>query len=167
VSAAISLIAAVARNGVIGAEGAMPWRLRTDMLRFKALTMGKPVVMGRRTYESIGKPLAGRLNIVVSGAAIDLPADVVRAASPDEALRRGADAAGPSGEVMVIGGGAIYAATIGQASRLFITHVDAAPEGDTHFPAIDPAVWTVEAAEEVPAGEKDSASTRFVIYRRI
>jgi dihydrofolate reductase len=163
----VALIAAVAGNGVIGADNAMPWRLSTDLQRFKRLTLGKPVVMGRRTFESLGKPLAGRLNIVITRQPDFAPEGVSVAASLDTGLALADREAGPSGEVMVIGGGQLYAEAIGRADRLYITHVDAAPEGDTHFPSIDPAVWRAASREAVPAGEKDSAATEFVVYRRI
>lgn len=163
----VALIAAVARNGVIGADNAMPWRLRTDLQRFKQLTLGKPVVMGRRTFESLGKPLAGRLNIVVTRQSGYAPEGVTVAAALEAALARAAAEAGPCGEVMVIGGGQLYAEAIGRADRLYITHVDAAPDGDTHFPAIDPATWRAVSRESVPAGEKDTAATEFVVYERL
>src|SRR5580704_12522812 len=134
------LVAAVAENGVIGRDGGLPWRLKTDLRRFRALTVGHPVVMGRKTYLSFGKPLKGRTNIVVTRDPAFAAAGVVVApnleaaleAAQGDALRRGAAA-------IVIGGGAdIYAATIERASRLEITRVHARPEGDTEFPAIDP-----------------------------
>lgn len=163
----ISIIAAVAENRVIGSDGKMPWRLSTDMKRFKRLTMGKPVVMGRKTFESIGKPLAGRLNVVVTRQPGFRQEGVAVAASLDAALALAMEAAGSeNGEVIVAGGGEIYAAAIGLADRLYITHVEACPEGDTRFPDIDPAVWRATATESVPAAEKDSAASRFVIYER-
>ncbi|MEJ0098040.1 MAG: dihydrofolate reductase [Bauldia sp.] len=159
----LALVAAVARNGVIGVGQGMPWRLSTDMRRFRALTMGKAVIMGRRTFQSIGKPLAGRRNIVVTRAGGLFPEGVDLASSLDAAVAlAGTDAA----EIMVIGGGEIYAGAIGRADRLYITHVEATPEGDTHFPPIDPAVWEATSSERAPAGEKDTAATEFVIYER-
>jgi dihydrofolate reductase len=166
---AVALVAAVADNGVIGAAGAMPWRLATDMKRFRALTMGKPVIMGRKTFASIGKPLAGRTNIVVTRQR-DFAADgVTIAPSLDAALAAGRTAAEATGsaEVMVIGGGEIYALAMPHADRLYITRVHAQPEGDARFPAIDPGGWRAVAQEEVPAGEKDTASTTFVTYERV
>ena len=164
----IALIAAVAANGVIGDGTGMPWRLSTDMKRFKALTMGKPVVVGRKTFESFGKPLSGRANIVVTRQAGYRPEGVVVAASLNSALKRAAEVAEATGadEVMVLGGGEIYAAAIGRADRLYITHVAAEPSGTVHFPAIDPALWHVVSQEGVPAGEKDSAATVFTVYER-
>ncbi|CAN5250079.1 dihydrofolate reductase [soil metagenome] len=164
----VSLIAAVAKNGVIGDGTGMPWRLSTDMQRFKRLTMGRPVVVGRKTFEGFGRALQGRTNIVVSRhpqmwpqgviAARDLPAALEIAKT--EAERSGGD------EVMILGGGEIYAETIGLADRLYVTHVDAAPAGRTRFPPIDPEVWRAVSREAVPPGPKDSAATTFVVYER-
>jgi len=162
----VSIIAAVAANGVIGADGAMPWRLSTDMKRFKRLTMGKPVVMGRKTFESIGKPLAGRLNVVVTGNPGFRAEGVAVAPRLEAALALAAGSAGDVHEVVVIGGGQVYAATMDLADRLYITHVAAEPEGDVHFPEIDPAIWQPVLEEDVPAGERDTAATRFVVYER-
>lgn len=165
---AVAIIAAVARNGVIGADGAMPWRLSTDLRRFKALTLGHPVVMGRRTFDAIGRPLPGRANIIVSRRVDFAPAGAAVVPSLEAALaagRRAAEAAGVD-TVFVIGGGEIYRAALPVAGRLLITHVETEPDGDTRFPAIDPAEWAVVAEESVPAGATDSAATRFVNYER-
>ena len=134
---AIVLLAAVAENGVIGRDNALPWRLSSDLKRFKALTLGKPVVMGRKTYLSIGKPLPGRTNIVVTrdpnfradGVVVATSVDAALEAARDDARRRGAN------EIMVIGGTEIFAQTMALADRLEITHVHARPAGDTFFPA--------------------------------
>ncbi len=165
----LSIIAAVAENGVIGDRNGLPWKLSSDMKRFKAITMGKPVIMGRKTFEGIGKPLAGRVNIVVSGRGDFAPEGVTVTPSLEAALVAAEEGARASGdeEIMVIGGGEIYRAAIGLADRLYITHVEAAPEGDTHFPGIDPARWRAASAERLPAGPKDSAATTFVVYERI
>ncbi len=163
----LALVAAVAENGVIGTDGALPWRLSSDMRRFKRLTMGKPVVMGRRTFESIGKPLVGRVNIVVSGRPGFGAEGVVVARDLEQARALAEQHAGEGGEVMVIGGGVLYAAAIARADRLYITHVATAPEGDTYFPAIDPDAWRVVSREAVPAGDSDSAPTTFVTYERV
>lgn len=166
----VSLIAAVAANGVIGHGSGMPWRLSSDIKRFKALTMGKPVVVGRKTFETFGKPLPGRTNIVVTrqGDYRPLTGDALVVTSLDQALSRARAVAEESGadEVMILGGGEIYAATIGQADRLYITHVEALPAGNTVFPAIDPAVWQAVSREALPAGEQDSAATVFTVYER-
>lgn len=160
---------AVAENGVIGRDGGMPWQLSTDLKRFKAQTMGKPVVMGRRTFESIGRPLPGRPNIVVTRDPGWRAEGVEAVRSLDDALTlaRVRGRCLPSGdETCIIGGGEIYRQAIGRADRLHVTHVLARVEGDTHFPAIDPAVWRVVGAEEHPAGSRDSHATRHVVYER-
>ncbi|MCX5516934.1 dihydrofolate reductase [Kaistia defluvii] len=171
----LSIIAAVASNGVIGQDGDMPWKLSTDLKRFKALTTGKPVIMGRRTFASIGRPLPNRVNIVLTRDKAFGPQGVVTVPTLDAALEA-AIAAGAAAEVgteaeteteaMVIGGGEIYRALLDRADRLYITHVDAEPAGDTHFPALDPAVWEIVSSEAVPAGASDTAATRFTIYQR-
>ncbi|MBK8457085.1 MAG: dihydrofolate reductase [Phyllobacteriaceae bacterium] len=166
----VSLIVAMAENGVIGRDGGLPWRLSSDLRRFKAETMGKPVVMGRKTWESIGRPLPGRLNIVVTRDRAYRADGVETAGSLADALTlarvRGRCLTGVD-EICVIGGGDIYAQAMPLADRLSITHVLAAVEGDTRFPAIDPAVWQAGAAADFPAGEKDSHATRHVVYDRI
>jgi dihydrofolate reductase len=164
----VVLIAAVADNGVIGAHGAIPWRLKSDMQRFKALTFGKPVVMGRKTFASIGRPLAGRTNIVVTrDAGFRKPGVVVttsfadaRAVALGDALRRSA------ADIAVIGGAEIYAQWMACADRLEITEVHARPDGDTHFAAIDAADWQEVARVRNPAGSDDSADFSYVTYRR-
>jgi dihydrofolate reductase len=165
---AIVLVAAVADNGVIGRGNAMPWRLGSDLKRFKALTMGKPVVMGRKTYLSIGKPLPGRTNIVVSrNAAFATPGvlvagnlDCALSAARGDALRRGVD------EIMVIGGTDIFTQCMPLADRLEITHVHTRPDGDTYFPPINQAAWRVVERTEHPAGPRDEASFSCVSYSR-
>lgn len=164
-SPVVSIIAAVAENGVIGADGAMPWRLSTDMKRFKRLTMGKPVIMGRKTFDSIGKPLPGRQTIVVTRQT-DLEIDGAEIVGSLEAALALASQNAADGEVFVAGGGMIYADAIAAADRLYLTHVAAQPDGDIRFPAIDPTVWREIASESFPAGERDSAPTRFVVYER-
>jgi dihydrofolate reductase len=167
-SVSIVLLAAVADNGVIGRNNAMPWRLSSDLKRFKALTIGKPVLMGRRTYLAIGKPLPGRTNIVVSrDKAFAAPGVLVAgdlatalAAARGDALRRGTD------EIAVIGGTDIFAQCMSLADRMEITHVHSRPDGDTHFPAIDPARWHAVARSEHPAGPRDETSFTCVTYGR-
>ncbi len=133
----LSIIAAVAANGVIGDGTGMPWRLSTDMKRFRALTMGKPVVVGRKTFETFGKPLAGRTNIVVSRRQDYRPEGAIVANSLDAALALAEDTAREAGgdEVMMLGGGEIYAAAMDRADRLYITHVEAEPDGSVRLPA--------------------------------
>lgn len=160
----IAIVVAVAENGVIGRDGGMPWRLSTDLKRFKAVTLGKPVIMGRKTYDSIGRPLPGRANIVVTRNP-DWRADGVKVtATLDEALAMAEREDGD--EICVIGGGELYAQAIGRADRLHVTHVLADIAGDTRFPPIDPSVWAVVKEVDVPPGEKDSHATRYAVYER-
>jgi dihydrofolate reductase len=164
----IVLIVAVAENGVIGAGGAMPWRLKSDMARFKALTSGKPVVMGRKTFVSIGRPLPGRTNIVVTRDAGFRAAGVVvthsvtdaMAIATGDALRRFAT------EIAVIGGAEVYAQWMAMATRLEITEVHARPEGDTYFAPIDTVAWEEVARVRNPAGADDSVDFSYVTFRR-
>lgn len=162
----VSLIVAIAQNGTIGRDGGMPWRLSTDMKRFKADTMGNPIIMGRKTFDSIGKPLPGRLNVVITRSH-DWRADgAERASSLDEAIeisRQHADAK----EICVIGGGQIYAEALPKADILRVTHILADIEGDTMFPEIDPEMWRQISAQDFPAGEKDSHPTQYTIYERV
>jgi dihydrofolate reductase len=166
---AVVLVAAVADNGVIGRDNALPWRLSSDLKHFKALTIDKPVVMGRKTFLSIGKPLPGRTNIVVSRNAgfaapgVLVAADLAAAmtAARGDALRRGADA------IAVIGGNEIFVRTMSLADRLEITHVHARPDGDTHFPPIESAHWREVARNEHLAGPRDDAAFDCVTYQRV
>jgi dihydrofolate reductase len=164
----IVLIVAVADNSVIGARGALPWRLKSDMQRFKALTIGKPVVMGRKTFASIGRPLPGRTNIVVTrdldfrapGVAVTNSFTGARAIALGDALRRRAT------DIAVIGGAEIYQQWLNTADRLEVTEVHARPEGDTYFAAIDAANWEEVGRVRNPAGPDDSADFSYVTYRR-
>jgi dihydrofolate reductase len=161
---------AMAENGVIGRDGDMPWKLSTDLKRFKAQTMGKPVVMGRKTFESIGRPLPGRLNIVVTRDPTWRADGVETVHSLDAALtlaRTRGRCMAAADAICIIGGGEIYAQAISSADRLHVTHVLATIDGDTHFPAIDPVMWRAVGAEEHPASEKDSHATRHVVYKRV
>jgi dihydrofolate reductase len=164
----IAIYVAIAENGVIGRDGGLPWRLSTDMRRFKADTMGKPIVMGRKTWESFPrKPLPGRQNIVITRdhAYKAEGADIVHSleAALMLAKRREGDMANAE-EVGVIGGGEIFAQTLPLADRLHVTHVLAAIDGDVLFPPIDPAEWRVVRQQDIPAGEKDSHATRYAVY---
>jgi dihydrofolate reductase len=167
----VVLISAVSENNVIGRDGDMPWKLSTDLKRFKQMTLGKPVIVGRKTLESFGgKPLPGRPHVVVTRDPSRSVEGCHMAKSLEEALQIARHIATESGasEICVIGGGEIYAQAIGKAHALYITHVEAVIEdGDTVFPVIDPMLF--EKAEEtaVPAGEKDSFPTRFTVYRRL
>jgi dihydrofolate reductase len=166
---ALVLVAAVAENGVIGRDNALPWRLKSDMQHFRAVTMGKPVVMGRKTFISIGKPLKGRTNIVVSrtpgyaapGIVVAPSLEAALAAARGDALRRSAEG------IAVIGGAGIFAETMRLAHRLEITAVHAAPAGDTFFPPIDPAVWRETARVRHPAAPQDDAEFSLITYERL
>ena len=159
----VTLVVAIAENGVIGRDRGLPWRLSTDMKRFKETTMGKPVVMGRKTWESFPKrPLPGRRNIVVTRDRTYGAEGAETALSLDEALER----ARGEPEICVLGGGEIYAQALPVADRLDVTHVLAEIDGDTHFPPIDPETWDAISVEEIPAGEMDGHATRHVVYER-
>lgn len=164
----IAMIAGVARNNVIGVDGGIPWKIPSDMAFFKQTTMGKPIVMGRKQYETVGRPLPGRTNIVVTRQLGYQPEGVLIFDSLEAALERARTiaAADKVSEVMVIGGGEIYAQAMPLAERLYISHVDLAPEGDVVFPPIDPEVWRVVDEPEVPPSERDAASFRVRVYER-
>ncbi|MEJ5019792.1 dihydrofolate reductase [Ochrobactrum vermis] len=164
----VSIIVAAAENGVIGRDNDMPWRLSTDLKRFKALTLGKPVIMGRRTWESIGRPLPERPNIVVtrdSGFQIE-GASIAGSLEDAIALGRRLAVDMGAGEVCIIGGGKIYAQALPLADQIHLTRVLAKIDGDTHFPEIDPKLWHVVSQEDVPAGEKDSHPTCYFVYEK-
>lgn len=165
----ITLIAAVARNGVIGRDGGMPWRLPGDLAHFRAATMGKPVIVGRRTFGSIGGPLPGRFIVVVSRRRTDRQRSGVSVAgSPMEAVEQ-ADAIGAregADAIMVAGGASIYAALMPEATSLLITAVDLRPSGDTRFPVIDADHWMVAQSTPAARSTDDEASYNFVRYAR-
>ena len=164
----IVLLVAVADNGVIGSAGTIPWRLKTDQQRLKAMTLGKPVVMGRKTFVSLRRPLPGRTNIVVTrdadfraaGAVVTTSFAEAHAVALGDALRRSA------GEIAIIGGAEIYAQWMEIADRLEITEVHARPGGDTIFAAIDATAWEEVARVRNAAGTDDSADFSYVTYRR-
>jgi dihydrofolate reductase len=164
----IVMVVAVAENGVIGSNGAIPWRLKSDLARLKALTLAKPIVMGRKTFVSIGRPLPGRTNIVVTrdsgfradGVVVTNSFDDAMAIATGDALRRFAT------EIAVIGGAEIYAQWMDRADRLEITEVHAHPDGDTRFAAIDAKDWEEVARVRNPAGPKDSTDFSDVTFRR-
>jgi dihydrofolate reductase len=165
----LSLIVAVAQNGVIGRDNDLPWKLSGDLKRFKAVTMGKPIVMGRKTYESIGRPLPGRANIVMtrdsnfSADGIDVVHDI------SSAVEAGENAARESGvdEIMVIGGANIYGATLSEADRLYVTEVHSVIDGDVRFPEIDGAIWAEVSREYCKAGPQETCDYSFVTYDRV
>lgn len=165
----LSLIVAASENGVIGRDGGLPWRQSSDLKTFRRLTMGKPMIMGRRTFESIGKPLDGRDNIVVTrdpffevnGVSVaPSVADAVTLARV-LAMTRGAD------EIMVIGGAQIYDALLPIADRIYLTRIHAEVEGDRHLPPLDPARWREVSRETLPKGERDDHAASLFVYDRI
>lgn len=164
----LCLIVAVAENGVIGRDNDLPWRLPGDLKRFKSVTMGKPLIMGRKTYDSIGRPLPGRANIVLTRDA-DFAADgVVVVHDPDAAIEAAARDAARTGadEIMVIGGAGIYDIFLDRASRVYLTEVHDSPPGDTRFPPLDPATWVKTARERHTATDEDSSDYSFVVLDR-
>lgn len=164
----IVLVAAIGDNSVIGHEGQLPWRLKSDLQHFRKVTLNRPVIMGRKTHESIGKLLPGRTNIVLTrdlsliapGAVLATSLDAALSYARSDAAKRGVD------EIMVIGGGDIFAATMAMADRLEITHVHASPEGDALFPPIDPEVWEEVSRVDHYAGPDDDASFTLATYVR-
>ena len=162
-SVSLELVAAVAANGVIGRGGQLPWHLPDDLKHFKAITMGRPVIMGRRTYESIGRPLPGRKSIVVSGTWERPPAEgVVLVRSLAEAEREVGE-----GKGFIIGGGVLYAAALPAARVMHLTELDEAVEGDAYFPAWDRGAWRRVSEERHPADERHAMGFRFCTYERI
>lgn len=164
----VALVVAVAENGVIGAGGKLPWRMSSDLKRFRALTMGKPVIMGRRTFASLAKPLDGRENIVVTRNPAFARQGVTPAQSLSAALALARKAAAASGaeEIMVIGGAEVYRDALPVADRIYLTRVHGSPRGDTYFPEIDPAKWRKVSCEELPKGPNDDyPATLFVLER--
>jgi len=164
----IVLVAAIGDNSVIGREGQLPWRLKSDLKHFRKLTLNRPLIMGRKTHESIGKLLDGRTNIVLTrdlslvapGTVLATSLDAALSFARSDAIRRGVD------EIMVIGGGDIFAATMPMADRLEVTHVHVSPDGDALFPPIDPEVWQEVASEDRYAGPDDDANFTLATYVR-
>ena len=162
----IVIVAAIGENNVIGKDGQLPWKIRSDLRHFRALTLDRPVIMGRKTYESIGKPLDRRTNIVITRDPKFAAEGVETVPSLEAALdlagkdaeKRGAD------EIMVIGGADIFAAAMPLADRLEITHVHASPEGDVYFPVIDAKVWYEDKREKREVGPGDDTGCSVATY---
>jgi dihydrofolate reductase len=167
--AKVAMIVAMDENGVIGREGALPWRLSSDLKLFKRLTMGKPLIMGRKTFQSIGKPLEGRDNIVVTRNVDFAPQGVDVAPSPKAALwlARGFARARGASEIMVIGGADIFEAFLPETSRIYLTRVHANLTGDTYFPALPPEEWRTTLSEHYGAGARDDYAFTFTILDRV
>lgn len=158
----VVLVAAMARNRVIGVDGRMPWHLPADLAHFKKITLGHPVIMGRTTFDSIGRALPGRRNIVLSRTRTEAPAGTEMAASIDQAL----EMVRAERQVMVIGGGELYRRALARASAMELTLVDAAPDGDTRFPEWDPAAWLLTAQRARPADPANPHRLVFCSFRR-
>ena len=164
----LSLIAALAENRVIGRDNTLPWRLPNDLKYFKAVTLGKPVIMGRKTWESLGRPLPGRTNIVITRQAGYAPAGAKVVASLDAAIRLAESVALIDGqdECVVIGGAEIYALVLPRCDRLYLTEVHANVEGDTFFPVFDRAQWHETKRERFSAEGPNPYDYSFVVYEK-
>lgn len=158
----ISIIVAASENNVIGNQGDLPWRLPSDLQHFKAVTMGKPIVMGRKTWESIGRPLPGRQNIVITRQAGFTAEGCDVVGSVDAALA----VAGDAEEIMVIGGSEIYALFLSRADRLYLTRVHAEIDGDAFFSTGDDNTWSLVDCEQHPADDNNEFGFSFQIYER-
>jgi dihydrofolate reductase len=164
----VVLVAAIGENGVIGRQGALPWRLKSDLQHFKRLTLNRPVIMGRKTYDSVGRPLKDRTNIVVTRNRSLATPGTVPVNSMDAAFDvacKDADARGAD-EIMIIGGADVFEATMADADRLEITRVHANPAGDTLFPPIDPQDWREIRREPHARGPDDEADFTILTYER-
>lgn len=158
----LSLIVAMAQNGVIGRDNALPWHLRQDLRRFKAQTLGKPILMGRKTFESIGRPLPERTNFVLTRDRGWSAAGVTVAHSVEEALARAAG----SEELVAIGGAEVYRLVLPFARRIYLTHVHADVPGDTYFPEFDATQWADVECRMHPADERHAYPVTFVTLER-
>lgn len=166
--ALVSFIVAVAQNGVIGRAGTLPWRLSSDLKLFRRLTMGKPLIMGRKTWDSLGRPLDGRDNIVVTRDSTFKAQGALVVATPDAALALAQDCAARRGvgEIMVIGGAGIFRDLLADADRIYWTDVHASPSGDVSFPPFDVAAWREISLEELPRGDKDEFAATLRVLER-
>jgi dihydrofolate reductase len=167
-TAKISLIAAVAENGVIGAAGGMPWHIKSELQYFKATTKGHPIVMGRKSLEALGKPLPGRANIIISRNPDYHPAGCLSATSIEDGIAAAREVAARDGvdEIFIGGGAEIYRQTLPLADRLYLTEVHMTPEGDTRFPAFDRAEWQEVKREFHAAKEGENADYTITVLER-
>ena len=165
----LSMIVATADNNIIGKDNTMPWHLPADLAYFKKMTLGKPIIMGRKTYESIGRPLPGRRNIVISRdeSYVAEGIDTVTSVEHALALVDGSDGSQAVEEIMVIGGGAIYKHCLPNADRLYITHIKAKVDGDTQFPHYDNGRWQKTSSELRDSDDKNVYDLDFCVYERI
>jgi dihydrofolate reductase len=165
----IALVVAVAENNVIGRNGRLPWRIPSELQHFKRITMGKPLIMGRKTFASLKKPLEGRDNIVLTRDPGFAAEGALPATTLDEAIRIASDCAQARGadEIMVIGGAQIYEASLGLAQRIYLTRIHAAVDGDTFFPAISQAEWRKTVSVSCEAGPKDDYGYSLTVMDRI
>jgi dihydrofolate reductase len=164
----ISMIAAMDENRLIGADNAMPWHLPADFKHFKQVTMAKPIIMGRKTFESIGRPLPGRKNIVLTRGEFNHDG-VVTVHSIDDALceaGQALDAGDETAEIMIIGGANLYQQMLDKADKLYLTHVKTTCKGDSWFPEIDMSEWEIISQQSVPADEKNNYDFDIVEYKR-
>lgn len=161
----ISLVVAAASNNAIGKEGKLPWHLPNDMKHFKNVTWGLPVIMGRKTFESLGKPLAGRKNIVISRQPGWSAAGAVAVKNIDDALFLAKET--DAKETMVIGGGEIYRTLFEKAKRIYLTRVEAEPEADTFFPSLNPKEWRLVSQKKYEADEKNTYNYSFQVWERV
>lgn len=158
----LSLIVAMDRNRLIGSANGLPWQLPADLAFFKRTTMGKPVVMGRKTFESIGKPLPGRQNIVVTRDSAFVADGCVVVGSVEQAI----ESCAASPEIMLIGGASLYRQTLERADCLYVTRIDHEFDGDTWFPEFDESLWRIESHEDFEADSRNLYARSFVKYVR-
>jgi dihydrofolate reductase len=164
----LSIVVAAAENGIIGSNGGLPWRVPSDLKRFRATTMGKPVIMGRKTFQSLPKALDGRDNIVVTrdptfeppGAIVAKSLEAAIAIAREKAVERGA------AEIIVIGGADIYRQALPLADRVYLTRIHAEPAGDVQFPVLAAAEWALVAREELSRGPNDEHAATILVYDR-
>ncbi len=171
-SAPLALVAAIAQNGVIGAGDRLPWRLPSDLKRFRALTLGKPLLMGRKTFQSIGRALPGRETIIVTrdrdfSPAADPSVHVAHDVDAALALAQTRAAAMGADEVVLAGGGALYDILLDRVQRMYLTFIDLTPDGDTHFPLIDWSQWVEQKRMAPQPQANDEASFSFVEFSRV
>lgn len=165
----IAFVVAVAENGVIGRDGQLPWQVPSDLKVFRRLTLGKPIVMGRRTFDSIGKPLEGRDNIVVTRDRHFRHAGVIVSGSLEDALQHAVACARArtTDEVLIIGGAEIFRLALPLADRIYLTRIHGTPPGDTYLPPLDPDDWHEVRREPLPVDARDAYRATLIVYDRV